>query len=234
MDSSIFFEEKPFSLWSITHGAPILIYFLFATTIVWYAKNKLTKPAQKKVLIYLSLLPLAALVIQNLIKINQGVFTIQDDLPLHICRILALFAPLVYWKDNKFWTGVFYFWILVGTFNAVIAADIRHDFPHYNYFSYFILHIGLIPLPIYHCYILGRRIVKRDLWNAYWTANVFLILTMIINFSIQSNYMFTRHKPIVASLMDHLGPWPWYLVVLQFLGLALFFVVYLPFYFKEK
>jgi len=169
----------------------------------WGTYPDILKPAQKKVLIYLSLLPLAALVIQNLIKINQGVFTIQDDLPLHICRILALFAPLVYWKDNKFWTGVFYFWILVGTFNAVIAADIRHDFPHYNYFSYFILHIGLIPLPIYHCYILGRRIVKRDLWNAYWTANVFLILTMIINFSIQSNYMFTRHKPIVASLMDH-------------------------------
>ena len=235
MDGSIFFEENPFSLWSLSHGLPVLLYFLFATTVIWYAKTKVTALDKKKrILFWLSLIPFTALIVQNLIKLSIGQWTAQEDLPFHICRILALFAPLVYLKDNKFWTGVFYFWILVGTLNAVIAADIRFDFPHYNYFSYFILHIGLIPMPIYHCYILGRKIDRRDLWNTYWLANVFLLATMAINFTIESNYMFTRHKPVVASLMDHLGPWPWYLVVLQFIGLFLFCLVYLPFVLRGK
>jgi len=235
MDISIFFTEKPFQLFSSSHGAPVLVYFLFASSIVWYAKTRVTNQATKKnILLWLSLIPLIALIVQNLIKVSIGAWQIQDDLPLHICRFLAVLAPLVYLKDSKFWTGVFYFWILVGTFNAVIAADIRFDYPHYNYFTYFIIHIGLIPLPIYHCYVLGRKIQKRDLWNAYWLANVFLLVTMAINFSIQSNYMFTRHKPEVASLMDHLGPWPWYLVMLQFLGLFLFALAYLPFILSRK
>ncbi len=235
MDSSYFLQENSFSLWSLTHRAPIFLYFLFTLAVFIYSHHKLKDTQQRKrVLFLLSLIPFLTLIVQNLIKWGLGTWTLQDDLPLHICRILALFAPLVYLRDNKFWTGIFYFWILVGTFNAVIAADIRFDFPHFNYFTYFIIHLGLIPLPIYHCYILGRRIDKWDLWNAYWVANAFLLLTMVINFSIKSNYMFTRHKPEVASLMDHLGPWPIYLIMLQFIGLALFCLSFLPFLLKNK
>lgn len=234
MDTSIFFKEEPFHLWTLQHAMPVIIYSLIGICAIWYAKKKLDRSGQKILLLGLSLVPAIAFGIHTILKLSMGTYTIQDDLPFHICRILALTAPIVYWKENKFWGGIFYFWILAGTLNAVITADIRHAYPHWNYFIYFIMHLGLIPLPIYFTVVLGYKIKLRDLWNAFWMANVFLILTMIINFSIQSNYMFTRHKPEVATIMDALGPWPWYLVALQFIAVILFAILYLPFYLSNR
>lgn len=234
MDTSIFFIEEPFHLWTLQHAVPVIIYSIVGISAIWYAKTQLNRAGQKKLLLGLSLVPAIAFGVHTVLKLAIGTYTFQEDLPFHICRILALAAPFVYWKENKFWIGIFYFWILAGTLNAVITADIRHAYPHWNYFIYFIMHLGLIPLPIFFSVVLGHKITLKDMWNAFWMANVFLILTMIINFSIGSNYMFTRHKPEVASLMDGLGPWPWYLVALQFLAVVLFALLYLPFYFSKK
>ena len=229
METDFFFQEIPFSLWGKSHGSPVLFFVIIAIIGVFVGQRSSSRSGKKKILLFLSLIPLVAFVIYNIVHITRGTYTIQNDLPIHICRVLAIAAPFVYWKENKFWTGIFYFWILAGTLNAVIAADIRYDFPHWNYFVYFAMHAGLILLPLYYCIVLGHRIRKVDIWNAFWVANVFLILTMALNFSIGSNYMFTRHKPEVASIMDVMGPWPWYLVVLQFVALILFVLLYMPF-----
>jgi len=122
----------------------------------------------------------------------------------------------------------------VGTANAVITPDLVWGYPHWNYFVYFVLHVFLVILPIYYTIVMKIKINLRDLWNAFWTANVFLVISLGINYLLGSNYMFTLHKPESASLIDHLGPWPWYLASLQFLALILFFVVYIPFALKKK
>ena len=152
MDTGIFFQEKPFSLWSMTHGIPVLILIIFAIFVILYGKSLPSRKKKKNILILLAFIPFIALMIQIIIVLVRGTFTIQADLPIHICRLLALTAPLVYWKEHKFWTGIFYFWILVGTLNAVIAADIRHDFPHWNYLTYFVVHQGLI-IPVSYTHL---------------------------------------------------------------------------------
>lgn len=223
------FRETPFHLWGFSHGVPILLFVILGAILMLYAKRLSNRIRQKKLLLIISFLPFISFCIFFVMQIATGVFSIKNDLPIFICRFLALSAPIVYWKENRFWTGVFYFWILAGTLNAVITADLRFDYPHWNYFIYFAMHCGLILLPIYYCIVLKHRIRLIDLWNAFWTANIFMIITMVINFSIESNYMYTREKPLVASVLDHLGPWPWYIVAVQFIALALFALLYLPF-----
>lgn len=43
------------------------------------------------------------------------------------------------------------------------------------------------------------------------------------------NYLFICHKPPTPSLIDALGPWPWYVLSLEGVGLAFFVIYYLPF-----
>ena len=41
--------------------------------------------------------------------------------------------------------------------------------------------------------------------------------------------MFLRAKPVTGSALDLLGPWPWYILSVEGMGLALFLLLYLPF-----
>ena len=73
----------------------------------------------------------------------------------------------------------------------------------------------------------------RPYWSSFkrvfiWT-NIYMVLVTIINLLINSNYLYTLHKPDTASLMDVLGPWPWYLLSLEVVGLIVCFILYLPF-----
>jgi uncharacterized membrane protein YwaF len=40
-------------------------------------------------------------------------------------------------------------------------------------------------------------------------------------------------KPPTASLIDVLGPWPWYLLALEGIAFVIFFILYLPFAIKD-
>ena len=39
----------------------------------------------------------------------------------------------------------------------------------------------------------------------------------------------TVYKPVGPSLLDFLGPWPWYLLSMELIGLVLVVLLYLPF-----
>lgn len=43
------------------------------------------------------------------------------------------------------------------------------------------------------------------------------------------NYMFLKHAPLGGSLIDLLGPWPWYILSLVGVALVLFVIAYLPY-----
>ncbi len=56
------------------------------------------------------------------------------------------------------------------------------------------------------------------------------ILTVIpVNFLLGTNFGFLARKPDNPSLLDHLGPWPWYILSLQLVALLLLFLLALPF-----
>ena len=50
-----------------------------------------------------------------------------------------------------------------------------------------------------------------------------------VNVLLDANYLFLREKPEGASILDALGPWPWYVIWLICLAMVLCFVCYLPF-----
>jgi uncharacterized membrane protein YwaF len=61
-----------------------------------------------------------------------------------------------------------------------------------------------------------------------------MLFVTIINYMLGSNYMYTLRKPATSSLLDYMGPWPWYLLVAEFVALFLFLLLYLPFALADR
>jgi hypothetical integral membrane protein (TIGR02206 family) len=56
--------------------------------------------------------------------------------------------------------------------------------------------------------------------------NLLLPLIIYINKLVGANYMFLSHKPIHKSLLDVLGPYPWYILSMEGLLITLSLIIW--------
>ena len=57
---------------------------------------------------------------------------------------------------------------------------------------------------------------------------------MVVNFWLGTNFGFAARKPVNPSLLDHMGPWPLYLLWMQVLAAVLFSLLAIPVLEKAK
>jgi hypothetical integral membrane protein (TIGR02206 family) len=129
---------------------------------------------------------------------------------------------------------VTYFWGLAGATQALLTPDIAdYGFPHYRFLQFFISHGAIVTANIYMTFVRGYR----PTWKSYRKAIVVtLAYTVVIggfNLLVGGNYLFICHKPPTASLLDIMGPWPWYLIPLTFVAIAIFTLFYSPYTIKD-
>ena len=75
----------------------------------------------------------------------------------------------------------------------------------------------------------------RSMWRAFLLLNAMALVLALANLAIggEANYAFLCRPPDIEHPLVQ-GGWPWYLLVLEVVGLALFAIAYLPFYFSDK
>jgi hypothetical integral membrane protein (TIGR02206 family) len=210
------------------HWIALFVFVLCIYLIVKFGKS-LSESKKTKVLKVLSLVPLFMLGTRMILDWQLKGITLQDDLPLHLCRILAFIAPLVILYANKRVKSILYYLVLAGVSNAMITADITYSFPHYGYFMYWIYHGALLLLALFGILVMKSQMTFRAGVAAFISINVYFVVLHFINIALDSNYMYSRAKPGTASLMDYLGPWPLYILWLEVIAFGLIIVIYFIF-----
>jgi len=232
---SFLFEDTAFSAYYLEHLYPLLFFFLFGLFVIVFARNKLNKQEQRTLGVALAFIPFIAVFLRIYYEYATGVLTIENGLPLHLCRILAVVAPAIMFFKNRLVLAMFYLFALSGTLIANLTPDLPEGFPNLSYFCYWMLHSGLIVVALYGIFVHHVRVNLRDIFNVYIASNLLLVIMYGINYLLGSNYLYTMRTPDSASLLDHMGPWPWYLLSGQGVMLVLMFLVYIPFLiWKEK
>ncbi len=168
-----------------------------------------------------------------LYRVIMGKLRIQDDLPLFLCDIAACLLPVFIYTHNRRWMGILYFWAVAGTIQALLTPELKEGFPTFEYFRYFIMHGGIVIAVIYYVVVYRIVINWRDFFNAILYAQIYLVGIHLFNLVVGTNYSYTVAKPESATVLDLMGPWPWYLLFGEGLMVILFLLLMLPYVGKK-
>lgn len=226
--------QNSVTIGSLQHIIPIVVAIIITIWSINYSRNKLNKAQQQKFLHFFACFISLCVICFHLYRICFDGYNFNTDLPLYLCSLMALLIPvLTYYR--KYWMfEVLVFLVIGGTLQAVITPDITTGFPSFDYFRYWIAHLGLLIIIFYFIFVFKMRPKLKSVFKSFFALQVYVLFVIVINYLLNANYSYLNGKPKSVSLLDYFGEWPYYIVVCQLIVIPLFLVIYLPFYISKR
>jgi len=168
--------------------------------------------------------------------IYYGIWTVKALLPLNLCNLMVFTSAWTLVSKNQLGYEVIYLLGIPAAAQVLITPALGpYGYPHVLFFQIFISHGGVVLAALY--LTLGERMRPRS-WRSVWRVAGWTMLYALIIFwlnqAIGSNYLFLAYKPPAATLLDYLGPWPWYILGMVAIGLGLVTGLYWPFHIRDR
>ena len=218
--------KSNFVLFGLTHWLLILSVPLVAALAAWHTRMSGSAVARYA---------LGGFLLVNELgyygfKLYKGWFLFPAGLPLQLCD-LTLWCTIVAALTLRQMAFEFAFFAgILGAGMAVLTPDLWEPFPSYTTVYFFLAHCGMVATLLYLWWSKQARPQPGCVWRAMILLNGYVAFMGVFNFIFQTNYVYLCRKPESASLLDYFGPWPVYLLAVELVALAGFFVMSLPFW----
>lgn len=223
-----------FILFSLTHLLTLFSLFLLIAMIFFFRK-----PLRNVRLNLMTRNGLAAILVFSEISLHIwlwriGEWTIRYSLPFHLSSISTMLsAALLLTKSFQLFEFT-YFAGIGSALQAMITPDLSaYTFPHFRYVHFFISHGGIAVANLFFVFVEKYRPTIKSVWKAFLYLNLYTFFVLLLNYFLKGNYMYISEKPVNPSLLDYLGPWPYYLIPLECITLITFLFLYLPFWIND-
>jgi hypothetical integral membrane protein (TIGR02206 family) len=149
-------------------------------------------------------------------------------LPLELCDVVVWFAVAAL-LGAPAWAGeILWFVSLTGTTQALLTPDLGVPFPSYPGVKFFLGHGVTVAAALYLAFVGRLRLRRGAWWRVLLMVNAYAAALLVLDLATGTNYMYLRAPPRVPTLLDRLGPWPWYLLSSEAVAAAAFFLLELP------
>ena len=174
----------------------------------------------------LAVLILAAWAGEYLADVVTHIWTLRYDLPLQLTDVISVTTAVALWTRRWLPAELVYMWALSASLQATLTPDLAWTFPSVFYFTFFVYHEVAIVAGLVLAF--GLRLYPRP--GAWWRAFAATCAVAVCAGTADAlipgaDYMFLAAKPAQGSLMSVLGPWPWYLVSVAFVAVAMLLVL---------
>jgi hypothetical integral membrane protein (TIGR02206 family) len=158
----------------------------------------------------------------------EGALTWEYSLPLDLCTLVLISCIISLFGRSRFFIEIAYFWGLGGVVQATVTPDLARGFPSLEFMLFFWSH-GAILIAIVFL-IAGRDFKPRkgSVLRMMIALNIYALVVGATDAIFGWNYGYLCRKPAAPSLLDFLGPWPWYLISLELIAFLTFSILDLP------
>lgn len=228
------YDGAPFELFGPGHLLALAIIALTSAFLIW-GWNDPSDRARRNGRMFLVSLFLVVELSWHAWNVANGTWNVRQHLPLHTCSISAWASIFVLLTRSYRIYEIIFFIGTAGAIQTLLTPDAGgYGLPHFRAIQTLAGHGMIVVTMVYMTAIEGMRPTWKSLWKTMVLINVYLVLVTAINYVLGSNYMYTLRKPATASLLDFMGPWPWYLLGAEFVALFMFTVLYLPIAFADR
>ena len=226
----------PFELFGTVHLITIAVVIITSIFLPKFYKNKSDHQISmmKKIIVGV----IAAHVIISPYKdlyILANPYDWRETIPLHMCDLSEIFLIWFLLGGPRILYICAFFWGLGGATMAILTPDISH---HDLDYIFFMVGHGMIIVGIMYATVtLGNRPYAKDIATvALITALVLLPIVYVINLLLgePANFWYLMSKPAGASLMDMFPEPPYHLLVTTPIAIALFYLIYIPYFIKDR
>lgn len=158
--------------------------------------------------------------------------SLDNLIPFHLCDIAAIIGGIALFTRRALPSALTYFWGLAATVQALLTPAVTVGFPSLPFLMFFVQHFAIVAAALYLPIVQGWR-AKSPVWKSplevYGWSLAYLAFAMVVNRLLGTNFGFAARPPDNPSLIDHLGPWPWYLLWMSLIAFVLYLLLALPF-----
>lgn len=218
-------NDPPFEMFSAPHLFMMFLLSFCAVLLRIAAKRCRMKPAAARIAergFALSLLGFEAMYHIWMLKTDE--WDAAWSLPLQLCSISVLAAAALLWTGHPLLYSFVFYAGTAGALQAFLTPVLAWSWPHFRFIHFFYTHSGIILAALYFTWVKGYKPDLRGIWLTLLTLNLLLPLVLAVNFVTGGNYMFLSRKPAGGSMLDILGPYPWYIGSMELVAAALFHI----------
>ena len=116
----------------------------------------------------------------------------------------------------------------------MLTPDLKAGFPDPIYLIFFLGHTITMISVLYAVWAYAFRPRLRSVAVTVVVTVLYMVMVMFVNALLDTNYMYLSAKPVGVSVIDYLGPWPWYVAGVVGLGVVVCLLCYVPFTFSRR
>jgi hypothetical integral membrane protein (TIGR02206 family) len=225
----------PFHLFSTAHLITLVIILGLCVLLVVFRRRIEEKRKRTFFRFFLASLLFVTDAWQQLWLVHEKAWSLKTALPLQLSDLAVIVAILMLLtKSYKLFQFIYYAG-LGSSIQAILTPDLnRFSFPHFQYIEFFVSHGGVVLALLFMIVAFHYRPTIASLWGTFLIVNLYGACVFFLNKSLNANYLYIMKKPASASLLNFLGPWPWYLLSLDLVMILSFYILYLPFWAKQE
>jgi hypothetical integral membrane protein (TIGR02206 family) len=221
------YSKYPFTFFSLEHWIVLVVFFCLTFCLFRFRHQLIKFDIVIRSIFFITLFSLE--IFYHFWLYSGGNWDITYTLPFQLCSISLILSLILLITNSRLIATILYFIGGIGAFAALLTPELFLGFPHFRYFQFFITHMVIIWTALYYVWVKDFYPEKKSIWVAFLFLNGCSFVAFWVNRLTGGNYMFLAQKPENASLIDFLGPYPYYIFLLEGLALLLFWILWLPF-----
>jgi hypothetical integral membrane protein (TIGR02206 family) len=204
--------EERFQAFTGQHYLLLAITAVGAVAVIWWGRRHRDTEAELAARRGFATVVLVVTVGMQVYWTTPGVRDVEGSWPLQLSDLADYTAAFALWTRGPRTSAFTYYVGLTLTLMAVLTPSLGQSFPDPRWFGFWVRHILVVWAALYLVWGLGIR----PTWRLYRTTVVATLVWAVVahtfNVVAGTNYGYLVRKPASGSLLDLLGPWPWYVL----------------------